>query len=138
MNWKTSYRNGFCIQIFLDNIGWFLGVIEKLHNDECIIYIFTGNVENGKPIIFNKTIDSSWHKELRTHFSPILINTSHNNIRFKNQTNGEIPRIGEIDLETMGSHDFCYQCYKHGPDSLFGKLRIKDFNYEPHFSDKKN
>ena len=27
----------------------------------------------------------------------------------------------------------CYQCFQHGPDFLFGKLSIKDFNDEPHF-----
>ena len=62
MNWKTSYVNGLCVSIFLDNMGWFFGVIGKFHNDEYLIYIFTGNVENGTPIIFNKTIYSSWYK----------------------------------------------------------------------------
>ena len=56
MNWKTSYVNDLCIYILLDKIRWFLGIIGKIHNDECLIYIFTGNVENGTPIIFNKTI----------------------------------------------------------------------------------
>ena len=53
MNSKSSDVNGLCISIFLDKMVWFLGVIGKLHNDECLIYIFTGNVENGTPIIFN-------------------------------------------------------------------------------------
>ena len=35
---------------------WYLGVIGKLHNDECLIYILTGKVENGTPIIFDKTL----------------------------------------------------------------------------------
>ena len=93
---------------------------------------------NGTPIIFNKIIYSSWYKELRTHFSPILINTSHNNVHFLNQINGEIPRNGVIGPETINPHDFCYQFSKHGPDCLFGKLRIKDYNYEPHISNKSN
>ena len=54
MNWKTSDVNGLCIFSLLDKMGWFFGVTVKLHNDECLIYIFTGNVENGTPIIFNK------------------------------------------------------------------------------------
>ena len=62
MNWKTSDINGLCSSIFLDRMGWLLGVIGKLHNDECLIYIFTGNVENGTPIIFNKKIWSYWYK----------------------------------------------------------------------------
>ena len=41
-----------------------------------------------------------------------------------------------IDPETINTHEFCYQCSIHGPDCLFGKLRIKDFNDEPHFSIK--
>ena len=51
MNWEKSDVNGLCISILLDNMGWFLGVIGKLHNDECLIYIFTGNVENVTPIL---------------------------------------------------------------------------------------
>ena len=82
MNWKTSDINGLCILIFLDNMGWFLGVIGKLHNDECLIHTFTGNFENGILIIFNKIIYPSWYKELRTHFSPILINTSQKDVNF--------------------------------------------------------
>ena len=62
MNWKTSDVNGFCLSIFLDKMGWFFGFIGKLHNDELLIYIFTENVENSTPIIFNKTIYSSCYK----------------------------------------------------------------------------
>ena len=29
-----------------------------------------------------------------------------------------------------------YQCSKHGPDLLFGKSEIKDFNDEPHFPER--
>ena len=43
---------------------------------------------------------------------------------------------GVIDPETINPQDLCYQCCKHGPDCLFGKIRIKDFNYEPHFPNK--
>ena len=56
MNWKTLDLNGLCISIFLDNMEWFLGVIVKLNNDECLIYIFTENIENVTTIIFNKTL----------------------------------------------------------------------------------
>ena len=50
-----------------------------------------------------------------------LINTSHNIVRFLNQINGKIPRSGVIDTKTINPHDSFYQCYKHGPDFLFGK-----------------
>ena len=48
-------------------MGWFLGVIGKLHDYECLIYIFTKKIEDGTPIIFDKTINSPWYKELRTY-----------------------------------------------------------------------
>ena len=62
MNWKTSDVNFLCLSVLLDKMGWFLGGIGKSHNDECLIYIFIGNVENGTPIILNKTIYSYWYK----------------------------------------------------------------------------
>ena len=34
MNWKTSDANGLCIPIFFNKMGWYLGVIIKIHNDE--------------------------------------------------------------------------------------------------------
>ena len=54
MNWKTSDGYGLCILIFLKKIACVVGVIEKPHNDECLVYIFIFNFENGTPIIFNK------------------------------------------------------------------------------------
>ena len=43
---------------FLKKKGWYLVVIGKLHNDECIIYIFTGKVQNGTPIIFKECLNT--------------------------------------------------------------------------------
>ena len=62
INWGTSDVNLWRISIFLKNIGWYLGYIGKIHNDECLIYIFTGKVENGTPIILNKILYHSWYK----------------------------------------------------------------------------
>ena len=45
MNWKSSDVNVLCMSILLDKMGWFLGVIGKLHNDECLTYIFIRSVE---------------------------------------------------------------------------------------------
>ena len=39
---------------------------------------------------------------------------------------------GVIDTEKINPHDLCYQWSKHDPYFLFGELRIKDFNDEPH------
>ena len=36
--------------------------------------------------------------------------------------------------ETINPHNLCCQCLEHGPYWLFGKLRIKDFNDEPHLT----
>ena len=62
-----------------------------------------------------------------------MINTTDNNEQFLNQINGKIPRSGTIDPETINPRYLFYQCSKHGPDCLFGKLRIKVFNDEPYF-----
>ena len=47
-----------------------------------------------------------------------------------------MPRSGVIDQETLNTHELCYQYSKHGPYFLFGKLRIKYFNDEPHFPER--
>ena len=52
MNWKASDVNVLCTSVFSKKVGWYLGVIGELHNDECLMYIFTGKVENVTPIIF--------------------------------------------------------------------------------------
>ena len=62
MNCKHKYENGLCVSIFLKKMEWYLGVIWKIHNDECIIYIFTGKVQNFTPSIFNKTMYRCWYK----------------------------------------------------------------------------
>ena len=79
MDHKTSNVHGLCISI-LNQMGWYLGVIVKLHNYQFLIYIFTDKFENGTLIIFNKTLYHSWYEEFRNHFSPILINTTHINV----------------------------------------------------------
>ena len=56
MNWNVIYENELCASIFLNNMGWYLGVIGNIHNDECIIYIFTGKVKNSTTSIFNKSL----------------------------------------------------------------------------------
>ena len=76
---------------------WYLGVIGNIYNDEYLIYVFTGKIQNSTPIIFNKTLYNFWYTELRNHFSPVIIDTTHKNVRFLNQINGNIPRSGVID-----------------------------------------
>ena len=61
MNWRGTDANGLYVSIFLKKMGWYLGVIGKLHNDECLIYIFTGKVQNGTPGVFNKILYHCWY-----------------------------------------------------------------------------
>ena len=49
---SKSDENGLGVYIFFKYIGWYLGVIGKLHNNECLIYVFTGECFNGTPNIF--------------------------------------------------------------------------------------
>ena len=37
INWETTDENSFFVSIFLKNMVWYLGVIVKFHNNECII-----------------------------------------------------------------------------------------------------
>ena len=83
----------------------YLGLIEKLNNHECIIYIFTGKIQNGTPSIFDKSIYHCWYKESRNKFSPVMIDTTHNNVRLEKKTNRNIPRIGVIDQQTINIHE---------------------------------
>ena len=68
MTWKITDENGLCILILTKNTGWYLGVIGKLDNYECLMYILIGKVENGTPIISNKKLHNCWYKELRNPF----------------------------------------------------------------------
>ena len=56
MNWNRTDSNGLYVSILLKNMVWYLFVKGILHNDDCLIYIFTGKVQNGTPSIFNKLI----------------------------------------------------------------------------------
>ena len=85
-----------------------LGVIIKPHNKKCLLYIFTVEVLNGAPIIFTNSQYCCWFKELWVQFSPVLVNTNHDNVRFLNQVEGEIPGCGTVDPKTLNKHDLCY------------------------------
>ena len=47
----------------------YLGVIGKLHNNECLIYTFTEKAQNVTPIIFNKTLYNLFYKNLKNFFT---------------------------------------------------------------------
>ena len=55
-----------------------------------------------------------------------------------NQVKVKNPRYGAIYPKTVNKHDFCYQCSKYGPDTLFLSLRIRDKIDEPFPQRKKN
>ena len=65
-----------CVYILLKDVGCYLGVIGKLHNDECLIYIFTGEVLNDTPNIFNRLHYHCWYKILRNKCLPVMIDTT--------------------------------------------------------------
>ena len=93
MNWKVTDPNGLCVSILLNNTRWYLGVIVKLHNNECLIYIFTSNFQNCTPSIFNKSLYNCWYKELKNRFPLVMIYTKYNNVYFLNQGNGKLPGV---------------------------------------------
>ena len=58
MHWNNTeqkYSNELFVSIFIKDMGWYLGVIENFHNDDCLIYNFTGEVLNGTPNIFTNS-----------------------------------------------------------------------------------
>ena len=55
---------------------------------------------------------------------PVIIDTTHNNVNFKNQNNGKIPSSSVIYQQTMNSRDLCYQCSKHDPDFYLVNLGL--------------
>ena len=63
-------------------MGWYLEVIWELHNDECLLYVFTGEVFNGTPNIVTNSQYHCWHKYLGDQFSPVTINNTHGNVNF--------------------------------------------------------
>ena len=61
LNWNGKYANGLFF-IFFKGVVSYLGVIVKLRNYECMIYIFIGGFPNGTPKIFNKSQYHCWYK----------------------------------------------------------------------------
>ena len=77
LNWNKTYENGFFVYIFFKDMGGYVGVIGNLHNDECLIYIFTDGVLNDTLNMFNKSDYYCWYKEVRIEISPVLNNSTH-------------------------------------------------------------
>ena len=94
---------------------WYLVVIGNLHSDECIIYIFTGEVLNGTPKIFTNSQYHCCFKELRNKFSPVFFNTAHKNVNFKIKLKGSFRDVEKFIPRTFKNHNLCYQCSKDVP-----------------------
>ena len=75
-NWNGKYSNGLCVSVFFEYTDWYLRVIGKLHNYECLVYIFTGEGLNVNPSIFNKSHSRCRYKELNEPFLPVIIDTT--------------------------------------------------------------
>ena len=67
-----------------------------------------------------------------------MIYTTHNTIHFFNQINGKVHRNCLINHKSINHRDLFHHCSKDGPYFLFGKLRIRDYRYEPCFPPKKS
>ena len=52
---KKKDSNGLCVSTFIKCMVWYLVVMGKIHGDEYLIYIFTGEVLNGTPKIFTNS-----------------------------------------------------------------------------------
>ena len=76
-------------------MGWYLGVILKLHSDIFMIYIFTDEVLNGIPNMFTNLQYHCWYKYFRNTFLSVLVNNTHDNVHFLNQIHMNIPRSGK-------------------------------------------
>ena len=59
MHWRETYSNGFLFQYSwrIWDGNWVLG---KSRNDEFLVYIFTGKVQNVTPSIFSKSLYHCW------------------------------------------------------------------------------
>ena len=114
-----------CASIFFKDIEWNLGVIGRLQNDYWIIFIFTGEVINGTPNIFTSSQYHCRYKELRDQRSPVIINTTHENVHISNQLKGEIPRSGSIYQKQQIINTYTVSVLKMF-QIVFEKLRIKD------------
>ena len=53
--WKKRNSNRLFVSIFIKYMEWYLVVIGKLHNEKCLINIFTVEVLNGNPNIFTNS-----------------------------------------------------------------------------------
>ena len=78
-----KYANGLCVYILIKYMRWYLGVIRKLHKDQCLIYLFIGEVLNGTSNIFTNSQYYCWLKQSMDKFYPVLNNTTHENAHFK-------------------------------------------------------
>ena len=54
----------------------YLGVLGRLHDEETLIYMFTGEVTNGTPNILKGIQYESWFQHLRDQFCSIIIDTT--------------------------------------------------------------
>ena len=62
ITWNNIYENVLFVSIFIKYMGCYLGVIEKINNDEFLIYIFTGGVLNSSKNIFTHSQHNYWFK----------------------------------------------------------------------------
>ena len=108
-----------------------MGVIGKLDNEEFLICIFTVKVQYGTPNICTNKQYNNWFQQSRYQFSPVIMNTTCDNVNLSNQVKAEIPRRSRVDPKTVNNHEFCYQHSIDDSDLIFVNLSIRDKINEP-------
>ena len=98
---KIKYVSGLFVYFFFKNTAWYLGVIGKVHNNECLIYIFIDEVLNGTPNIFTNSQYHLWYKYLRGQFSPELINNTHYNVSLFIKLKGKFLKYKQLMLSVF-------------------------------------
>ena len=127
-----KYEDWLCVSIFNKDIIWYLGVIEKPHNYECLMYIFIGEVKDDTPNKFINLSKSVFFNNWGVNFHQFwfILHMTMFIFEFSSIANSNIwynwPK-------KVNEHDFCYQCSKDGPDLSFGNwgLVIKIWTISP-------
>ena len=71
--WNNRDSNGLCVSILIKYMEWYLVVIGKLHNEECLIYIFIREIKYDTPNILKNSHYNSLFKELRDQIFQLLL-----------------------------------------------------------------
>ena len=60
IKWGKRNKNGLCVSVFIKYMGLYLGLIGRIHDSDCLIYIFTSSYIDGNPKVFNNSQYNCW------------------------------------------------------------------------------